>query len=145
MGPTRRQARSLPWLAIICISLLALWTALLLVIGLREPEGTDRRVIAFAVALGLATSIAAASLVTSSTSGRAIGTIAAGTAVTGIGIFGAATVGLPLLPIGMGLIITGVVAAEGAPTQRRLFFLGAAAAAAVLAVLAAMALAGRGL
>jgi hypothetical protein len=45
----------------------------------------------------------------------------------------------------MGLIITGVVAAEGAPTQRRLFFLGAAAAAAVLAVLAAMALAGRGL
>ena len=133
------------WLpAVLAIGFLALWTILLTVIGLGQREGAQQRVITFSVVLGVATLVATASLFTASPLLRAIGTTAAGTAVSVVGIFGGATVGLPLVPIGMGFVVTGLVAAEGSAAPRRVFLACAVVAAGVLTLLAAIALLGRG-
>jgi len=131
------------WLpAVLAIGFLVLWTILLTVTGLGQREGTQQRVITLSVVLGVATIVASASLFTASPMIRAIGTTAAGTAVSVIGIFGGATVGLPLVPIGMGFVVTGLVAAEGSPAPRRVFLACAVVAAGVLTVLAAIVLLG---
>jgi len=132
------------WVAILSIGFLALWTAVLTIIGLGQREGAQQPLITFSVVLGVATIVAMASLLTASPVIRATGTTAAGTAVSVVGIFGGATVGLPLVPIGMGYVVTGLVAAEGSAAPRRAFLACAVGAATVLSLLAAIALLGHG-
>jgi hypothetical protein len=141
-GGTAEPSYWLP--SVLSIGFLLLWTILLTVIGLGQREGAQQRVITFSVALGVATIVATSSLLTASPMIRAIGATAAGTAISVVGIFAGATVGLPLVPIGMGFVITGLVAAEGSAAPRRVFLACTVVAAGVLTLLAAIALLGHG-
>ncbi len=113
-------------------------------IGIGEPEGTDMRVVSFGVVLGIASLVSVVSLLVASRSVRAIGAVSAGSAVLTVGTFAGATVGLPLVPVGLGLVVVGLVAAEETATPRRAFLSCTVAATAVFAILAGIAFIGRG-
>jgi hypothetical protein len=145
MARTSQPAwHSSPWKAGIVI-VLGAWTLLMILVGAVEPEGPDARVITFGVMLALTTATAAFGLFFGSPGVRAVATVSAGTAAVGVGVIAGATVGLPLVPVGFSLVVVGLIAAEGAPMQRRAFMACALAATGVVLVLAAIALAGRGL
>ncbi|HET7676875.1 MAG TPA: hypothetical protein VFK38_03410 [Candidatus Limnocylindrales bacterium] len=139
-----RRVRPVPLLTIAVVAFLAAWALLVVVIGSEDPAGADARTIAFGVVLGVASVGAAVSLLFASGSLRAISAISAGTATLTIGILGGSTVGLPLVPVGVSLMIVGLVAAEESARSGRVFLASAVAAMGVVAALATVALVGRG-
>jgi hypothetical protein len=124
-------------------ALLVVYAAMLGWIAAREPEGPDGRILTFAGVLAATAAVVAVGPFVASASLRAIGLSVAGAAVSVVGTFGAATIGLPLLPVGIGLLIAAVVIAEGTPAPRMTWIACAAAALLVAASLSAIALAGR--
>ncbi len=144
MARTSRVVRPLPPLAALIVVFLGAWSVLVVSIGIGEPEGTDMRVVSFGVVLGIASLVSVVSLLVASRSVRAIGAVSAGSAVLTVGTFAGATVGLPLVPVGLGLVVVGLVAAEETATPRRAFLSCTVAATAVFAILAGIAFIGRG-
>jgi hypothetical protein len=134
----RAIVRRLP--AIALLAPLVGWSALLLLLAFREPEGTDDRLLAFGVLLSVATVVAAMSVFVASGAAQAITAATAGMAVLLIGIFGGGTVGLPLVPVGMILLIMALVTADGTDTPRQTMLACAAAASVAAGLLVAVAL-----
>ena len=115
-GPSSGIRRA-PWSTITLATLLAGWTALVVVIGATQPEGPGGRVFVFAAVIAVAAVAVAASALNISDGARATALVAAGMAAAFTGVLGGFTVGLPLVPVGLTIILMGLTAAEGAASH----------------------------
>jgi hypothetical protein len=143
MSLTRRVPRGQLAVALAAVALLTGWAVLFVLSLANQRGGLDARALAFAGVVGAAALVFSAALFLHSAIVRSVATCAAGTAVTVAGIFGGATMGVPLVPVGTSLVIAAVVIADGTESRRRAFIACAVVAVQVIAGLVALALAGR--
>ncbi|MFN2483540.1 MAG: hypothetical protein ABR509_01200 [Candidatus Limnocylindria bacterium] len=131
------------WIGVAVAGILVAW-AVLLVALLAGQRGESHAVgYAFAAVVALAGVAFAVTFVSSSRVVQAIGACAAGCAVAVVGVLGGATVGAPLIPIGVGMVIFAMVAAETSRRPQRTYLLCVGSAIGTAPLVAALALAGR--
>ncbi|MDQ3880224.1 MAG: hypothetical protein M3295_04010 [Chloroflexota bacterium] len=121
--------------AAVAVAVVLVGWAVLLAVLLSAERGESHAVgYAFAGVVGLAGVAFGVTLLRGSRAVQAMGACASGSAVTVVGVLAGASIGLPLIPVGVAMVIFAMTAAEATPRPLRTFALCAAASVAAAPV-----------